>query len=508
MKRANESANQNVSDAKKARYAQSMYADVYSQYGMMSQYATANPYTPAATTAFNGYAQPTASMYNMNYGGQNMMASQYGTPAAYSQAFVTPTASGFPTTVASTDVSRTIYLGNVPKDAEPHEILKYVKTGMVESFKIIPEKSCAFLAFVDPNAAQAFYHEFLQKKMSLHGTDIRIGWGKPTLVPNTVKHSIQGGATRNVYLGHLDASHTEDTIKNDLIRFGPIEQIKLIREKNIAFVHFLSVASAVKCVNALPTEPAWINRRVNYGKDHCQATMDNSSYGFNFQSPFSQNFTFDPYNQSQMMGQGYGMRTTPNAPSSCVLRTLYVGNIHPEASCEDLCNSIRGGNLLQIRYFPEKHIAFVTFMDGPTAVAVFNHANTHGLVVKGKRLRVGWGKPSTITTQISQAVQAGATRNIYIGGIDDNLTEEKLRSDFSVYGEIELVNFLKEKTCAFVNFTTVSAAINAINGIREKPEYATYKINYGKDRCGNPPKHTFREEKHGKVEQDEIKQED
>lgn len=486
MKRANESTNQG--DAKKVRYSQPNYSDVYSQYGMMSQYNT--PYTPT-NTAFNGYAQPN-TMYNMNYGGQNMM-SQYNT--AYSQF---PTSS-FPPS-AGAELSRTIYLGNVPKETEAYEILKYVKTGMVESFKIIPEKSCAFLAFVDPNAAQSFYQEYQQKKLTVHNTDIRVGWGKPTLLSHSVKLSIQGGATRNVYLGHLDASHTEESIKNDLSRYGPIEQVRLIKEKNIAFVHFLNVASAVKCVTGLPLEAAWMNRRVNYGKDHCQAV--DSAYGFNFQ-PFSNNFNFDPYNPSLI--QGYGMRNTPTAPSSCVLRTLYVGNIHPEASCEDLCNCIRGGNLLQIRYFPDKHIAFVTFMDGPTAVSVYNYANTQGLVVKGRRLRVGWGKPSTVTTQISQAVQAGATRNIYIGGINDNLTEDKLRADFSVYGEIELINFLKEKSCAFVNFTAVSAAINAINGIRERPEYSTFKINYGKDRCGNPPKHTFREEK---MIKEETKMED
>ena len=29
---------------------------------------------------------------------------------------------------------------------------------------------------------------------------------------------------------------------------------------------------------------------------------------------------------------------------------------------------------------------------------------------------------------------------------------EKLKRDFGEYGDIELVNFLKEKNCAFVNF--------------------------------------------------------
>jgi hypothetical protein len=42
---------------------------------------------------------------------------------------------------------------------------------------------------------------------------------------------------------------------------------------------------------------------------------------------------------------------------------------------------------------------------------------------------------------------------VYVGGIKDfdKYTEEKLRRDFSVYGEVEMINFLKEKAAAFVN---------------------------------------------------------
>lgn len=38
-------------------------------------------------------------------------------------------------------------------------------------------------------------------------------------------------------------------------------------------------------------------------------------------------------------------------------RTVYLGNIHPETSIEEMCNTIRGGALQSVRYLPEKHIA-------------------------------------------------------------------------------------------------------------------------------------------------------
>lgn len=77
----------------------------------------------------------------------------------------------------------------------------------------------------------------------------------------------QSGATRNVYLGNLDEQVTEQTLRDDLSRFGPIDQVKIVRDKNIGFVHFLSIATAIKVVQNLPQEPGWVGRRVAYGKD-------------------------------------------------------------------------------------------------------------------------------------------------------------------------------------------------------------------------------------------------
>jgi len=44
-------------------------------------------------------------------------------------------------------------------------------------------------------------------------------------------------------------------------------------------------------------------------------------------------------------------------------RTVYLGNIHPETTAEDLCNAIRGGVLQSIRYMQDKHIAVRWFFN-------------------------------------------------------------------------------------------------------------------------------------------------
>jgi hypothetical protein len=106
---------------------------------------------------------------------------------------------------------------------------------------------------------------------------------------------------------------------------------------------------------------------VNYGKDRCAyipksqqaaaqaaqvaaaqslvaqsaATMSPAS-GHPFASPFT---PFAPYSPDVQTASAQGLN-----------RTVYLGNIHPETSSEDLCNAIRGGVLQSIRYMADKHI--------------------------------------------------------------------------------------------------------------------------------------------------------
>jgi len=118
-------------------------------------------------------------------------------------------------------------------------------------------------------------------------------------------------------------------------------------------------------------------------------------------------------------------------------------------------------------------------------------ASYQGLTLNNRRLKIGWGKNSgPLPPTLALAVHSGATRNVYIGNIEDfeTFNDDKLKRDFGEFGDIELVNFLKEKNCAFVNFTNVSNAIKAIDGVKNMPDYANLRIAHGKDRCANPPR--------------------
>lgn len=443
--------------------------------------------SPLLTT----FPSPNSAGY-ANFPSPGLSQGSYGPLSAQNGAFSPGLTNGMAhvTGASGAQSGRTVYVGNLPADAAVDELLSQVRFGPIDTVKVLPEKNCAFISFLDPTTAAAFHSDALMRKIQLHGQELKIGWGKPSAVPiNVVMAVQQNGATRNVYLGNLEETVTEQSLRDDLSRYGPIDQVKIVRDKNIGFVHFLSIATAIKVVQTLTTEPAWAGRRVHYGKDRC---------------------AYVPKNQHQQQqhnmaaaamaatAAGYvgfsntlaGINLDPNQvqPGN---RTVYLGNIHPETTLEEICNTIRGGILQQIRYIQDKHIAFVTFVDSNAAVAFFHTATFQGIALHNRRLKVGWGKHSGPPSPgIAMVVQAGGSRNVYIGQIDDMETfdEARIRQDFSQYGEIELVNLLKEKNCAFVNFTNIANSIKAIEGIKQNEEYSKFKIAYGKDRCANAPR--------------------
>jgi RNA recognition motif-containing protein len=391
----------------------------------------------------------------------------------------------------------------LPSTASVDELLNLVHFGPLESIRVLPEKSCVFLSFLDGSTAAAFHADATIKKLALHGQELKIGWGKPSPVPAQVGLAIsQSNASRNVYVGGLDDNLTEEQLRDDLSRFGLIDQVKIVRDKNIGFVHFLSISVATKVVNTLPTEPAWAGKRVNYGKDRCayipksQQAAAQAAQAAAAQSLVAQSSALTPVGQP---GPFAGSPFTPYTPfpgdamagAQGLNRTVYLGNIHPETTTEDLCNAIRGGVLQSIRYMQDKHIAFVTFVDPAAAFTFFQVASYQGLTLNNRRLKIGWGKNSgPLPPALALAVHSGATRNVYIGNIEDfeTFNDDRLKRDFGEFGDIELVNFLKEKNCAFVNFTNISNAIKAIDGVKNMPDYANLRIAHGKDRCANPPR--------------------
>ncbi|CCG22297.1 RNA-binding protein [Candida orthopsilosis Co 90-125] len=233
------------------------------------------------------------------------------------------------------------------------------------------------------------------------------------------------------------------------------------------------------------------------------------SFGFHSNSSFVSNYNPDPTNTGN--------------------RAIHLGNLHPHTTIEEIANNLRAGGLVEsLNHFPERRMCFVTFVDANIAFKFFmNHQVLHQLVIHGTDVSVGWAKKHSgpVSREIALAVTAGASRNVYLGlrnGQDDESSsklalpsEEELRLDFSRIGGLEQINFYHNKECAFLNFLNISDAIKVVRAFEcEEPnavvnltkslrgdqaaanalyqKYKLFKVNFGKDRCGNPPKFSFK----------------
>lgn len=409
--------------------------------------------------------------------------------------------------------SRTVYLGNVPSDIEPNELLDYVRSGILENVKILPSKNCAFISFVDLQSALLFHSDCILKKLNIKGHDIRIGWGKNSPILPAVMEAIQrDGATRNVYLGNMNNPNssemvTEEELREDLSSYGVIDCIKIIPEKGIAFIHFLSILSAIRCVSNLPLKEKYLEKKCFYGKDRCAfitKTQQHNAAQYLGLAPGMEHVVtaadreFISSALVQQSAAAAQIATQAGGANNLGNRTVYLGNLHQDSSVEEICNVVRGGLLQSIRFLKERHVCFITFIDPIAAAQFFAMCQLHGLTIHNRRIKVGWGKHSgPLSNALSLAVSNGASRNIYVGNIDNfqYYNANKLREDFSTFGDIEQINHLEDKNCAFINFVNIANAIKAIDGIKSFNDYKNLKINFGKDRCGNLPRQ-FQNQQH------------
>lgn len=130
-------------------------------------------------------------------------------------------------------------------------------------------------------------------------------------------------------------------------------------------------------MNTLPTEPAWAGKRVNYGKDRCayipksQQAAAQAAQAAAAQSLVAQSATLSPAGGPSPFGAQFSPYpfATDMTGGQGLNRTVYLGNIHPETTSEDLCNAIRGGVLQSVRYMQDKHIAVSFYFSLPDAFA-------------------------------------------------------------------------------------------------------------------------------------------
>jgi RNA recognition motif-containing protein len=146
--------------------------------------------------------------------------------------------------------------------------------GAVDNIKILQMKNCAFVRYQDLDSAQKAHAAGQNPGIFLRGIPVRVGWGK-----SDGPSSHQGGfdrphrednmqPTTKLWVGNIEPGTTEDEVRGLFSQFGPIERIKVLSQKNCAFVDFTTIDHALAAkqhMNGVPFKSSFL--RINFGRD-------------------------------------------------------------------------------------------------------------------------------------------------------------------------------------------------------------------------------------------------
>jgi RNA recognition motif-containing protein len=100
----------------------------------------------------------------------------------------------------------------------------------------------------------------------------------------------------------------------------------------------------------------------------------------------------------------------------------------------------------------------------PEAAQALMNASQAGqpMLVGEQPVKINWAKATPLHHTIAQAVADGATRNLYVGGLPEDATEEDVGAAFATYcqGQFDSIRIMREKVTLLTLLTLLTRLTN------------------------------------------------
>jgi len=178
--------------------------------------------------------------------------------------------------------SRAIYLGQLPVDINLRDLAQFANQyGSIEQMSYIGEKKCAFINFLDPQAALNVINLSADQPILMRGKQVRVAWAKSAALDSVLLEHIRNGATRNLFVGSVAPGVTQDHLAQVFAPFGPFESIVILRSKGIAFINLCSIKAAINARATINRDPGTfiqgMRLKVNFAKEKVGPLTGSSS---------------------------------------------------------------------------------------------------------------------------------------------------------------------------------------------------------------------------------------
>jgi RNA recognition motif-containing protein len=177
---------------------------------------------------------------------------------------------------------RHLWVGNVEPSVSEFTLKNEFEVyGQVESVRVLRANQCAFINFYREEDASQACEALNGKKLGTKGLVINYQWGdvikrtsraRRALDTSSPSESLRGEFTqpsRQLFVGNIVPSVTEQTLHNLFSRFGQIEQIKGFTTRGYAFVIFKKIQVSIFVRDFMTREPPELGGRalvVNFGR--------------------------------------------------------------------------------------------------------------------------------------------------------------------------------------------------------------------------------------------------
>ncbi|KII89020.1 hypothetical protein PLICRDRAFT_40670 [Plicaturopsis crispa FD-325 SS-3] len=183
--------------------------------------------------------------------------------------------------------TRSLWIGNLDSAVTSEQLIHvFAPYGAIESLRLLPEKECGFVNFVDQADAIRAKEDVLNRlggNIGMpNGQTVRIGFGKADSAPvapakgttvtspgatspggvlskspsgnaglGAMDAQLQSTPTRALWIGSIPSTTTPATILSVFSPYGPIESARVLTHKNCGFINFERLDDAVRARKAL-----------------------------------------------------------------------------------------------------------------------------------------------------------------------------------------------------------------------------------------------------------------
>ncbi|EJD05984.1 uncharacterized protein FOMMEDRAFT_119427 [Fomitiporia mediterranea MF3/22] len=183
--------------------------------------------------------------------------------------------------------TRSLWIGNLDSSVTSEQLIHvFAPYGAIESLRLLPEKECGFVNFVDQEDAIRAKDDVLNRlggQIGMpNGAAVRIGFGKAESAPVApakgasgpgttaaptgptksssgngannmagIESQLQSTPTRALWIGSIPSTTTPATILSVFSPYGPIESARVLTHKNCGFINFERLDDAVRARKAL-----------------------------------------------------------------------------------------------------------------------------------------------------------------------------------------------------------------------------------------------------------------